>query len=462
MLILTQILPISYSSNSSLIPDTEQANYTNVPNDSQTNKNPQEQWWKYWTRDMNRDKIDDIIGYKISNGQYITTSKVTLVVDYDHKPSQTDIQNLNSYGAEIVYIAKYINSVVVHISLVNVFKLIERPEVIMIEDNSEFTITLDTAVPSVGADKVKSDFWFTGKGVTIAVIDTGIDAKHMSLDDMDDDPTTNDPKVIGWYDVINNRSTPYDDNGHGSHVSGIIAGTGAPGKKYVGVAPGAKLVGVKVLSSIGSGSTAGVMKGVEWVIDNKNKYNISVISMSLGSLAIPFITNNGRSAESRLLDTATDQGIVVVVAAGNAGPRYETVGPPGDSEKAITVGSVRDDHIISTYSSRGPVGIPGDMYIKPDVCAPGELVISVKANSLTDYVAASGTSMATPMTAGVVALMLSAKPSLTPTEVKNYLTKSADRDKKIGVQQTPNNDYGWGVINAYATIKEITGGKSCH
>jgi len=410
---------------------------------------------------MNRNKVDDAIEYKISTGRYATNDNLTLLVDYDHKPNLMDIQNLNSDGAEVVYVAKYIDTIIVHMNFMDVSKLTKRPEVVMIEDNTEFTITLDTAVPSIGADKAKKDFGANGKGVTVAVIDTGIDAKHMSLDDMDDNPLTNDSKVIGWYDVINNRLTPYDDNGHGSHCSGIIAGTGAPSKKYVGVAPGAKLVGVKVLSSAGSGSNTGVIQGVEWVIDNKNKYNISVISMSLGSQAIPFITNNGRSAESRLLDTAMDKGITVVVAAGNAGPRYETIGPPGDAEKVITVGSVRDNHILSTYSSRGPVGIPGHMYVKPDVCAPGENVISVKANSLNDYTSASGTSMATPMTAGTVALILHAKPSLTPTEVKNYLTKNAGQDKKIGTQQTPNNDYGWGVINAYATIKEITGGKPC-
>jgi len=144
---------------------------------------------------------------------------------------------------------------------------------------------LDKSISVTGANLAYPNFNLTGKNVVIAVIDTGIDASHESLDDLDDSPETKDPKVIGWKDYVNFKSMPYDDHGHGTHCAGIAAGTGgvplgteSTQEKpiYRGIAPQAKLVGVKVLDSGGSGTFSDVIAGIEWVIQNKDRYNITL------------------------------------------------------------------------------------------------------------------------------------------------------------------------------------------
>ncbi len=166
-------------------------------------------------------------------------------------------------------------------------------------------VALDSTVPEHRVDQVW-DLGFNGTGITVAIIDTGIDPNHLSLNDMDDDPVCtaatmtgvpNPPcqkKIVAFYDALDDsgddgsgETTPYDGHGHGSHLAGIVAGTGegsqeAYGALYRGVAPGAQLVGVKVLSDSGSGSFEELMRGMEWTIDNQEKYNIRVATMSLG------------------------------------------------------------------------------------------------------------------------------------------------------------------------------------
>ena len=192
---------------------------------------------------------------------------------------------------------------------------------------------LDRAVPQIGADLVQ-DLGYDGSGVSVCVIDTGIDASH---------PDMNDGKVIKWVDYVQHRTTPYDDNGHGTHVSSTIAGTGsASGGLYQGVAPGASLMGAKVLDSSGSGSYSDVLAGINWAVTN----NARVISMSLGG---------GHSqAMDDAVTNSVNHGVVVVVSAGNSGPSSGTIGCPGDSPAAITVGAVDRDDVIAYFSSRGP------------------------------------------------------------------------------------------------------------
>jgi len=149
---------------------------------------------------------------------------------------------------------------------------------------------LDESAAQISAPEVWN-VGYNGSGIVVAVIDTGIDASHPDLQG----------KVIGWKDFVNNRTTPYDDNGHGTHVAGIIASTGAASDgKYKGIAPGAKLVGVKVLNANGSGSVSTIIAGVDWVIQHKDEYNISVINLSLGSSQ----SSDGTDALSQEVDKA--------------------------------------------------------------------------------------------------------------------------------------------------------------
>lgn len=271
---------------------------------------------------------------------------------------------------------------------------------------------------------------------TIAIIDTGIDNNHVNLDD---------GKVIGWYDVINGRTTPYDDNGHGTHVAGIAAGEGSR-EQYKGAAPGASLVGVKVLSSSGSGSLSGVIDGIDWVITNKDTYGIDVLNMSLGSSG----NGDGTDALSQAVNRAAAEGIVPVVSAGNSGSREGTLGKPAIAADAITVGAMADPSrkgfALAPFSSRGPTT---DGRIKPDISGPGVGIIAPKANSGNQYVAYSGTSMSSPYVAGSAALVLSANPELSPAEVKSILMTSSHDMGPRGVDIY----YGSGKVNTFGAVQ---------
>lgn len=311
---------------------------------------------------------------------------------------------------------------------------------------------LNVASPAVDAEIV-NESGFTGKDVTIAVIDTGI-YPH-------DDLIYPENRIIAFQDFVNNRSNPYDDNGHGTHVAGDAAGNGySSGGQFQGPAPEANLVGVKVLNKQGAGSLSTVMAGVEWCITNKNRYRINVISMSLGSEA-------AQSAQDdpmvKVVEKAWREGIVVCAAAGNEGPDSRTIASPGTSPLIITVGATddqdtidRSDDEVAAYSSRGPTI---DGIVKPDLVAPGTDIISLRApNSYLDkqmsgnrvgdkYFTLSGTSMATPICAGVTALIIQSSPALTPDEVKQRLLAGA---QDLGLSP---NVQGRGYIDADDSIK---------
>lgn len=320
--------------------------------------------------------------------------------------------------------------------------------------NREVRALLNVATPSIYASNViRNNTTLTGAGVKIAVIDTGIHPH----DDLAG-------RIKGFKDFINNRPGPYDDNGHGTHCAGDAAGNGAMSSgKYKGPAPEATLIGVKVLDKLGSGSLETVMEGVQWCIDNKNALGIDIISMSLGSSANSAYQNENDDPMVQIVEAAWDAGIVVCVAAGNDGPYKNTIASPGISDKVITVGAMddlntvtREGDKIASFSSRGPT-----MYkvTKPDVVVPGVNIISLRSpNSYIDklqksarvdqdYITLSGTSMATPICAGVVALMLQNNRNLSPNEVKEALMENAD---KWG--DDPNT-YGEGYINAENAIQ---------
>ncbi|MDF2520145.1 MAG: aprX2 [Clostridia bacterium] len=307
----------------------------------------------------------------------------------------------------------------------------------------------DTATYWFGADKAVADFGVDGDrdgnprsysaaDIVVAVIDTGIDATHVDLDG---------GKVIGWQDFVSTKvTTPYDDNGHGTHCASIATGEGDGNSLYKGVAPGAALVGVKVLDRRGSGAMSDVTAGIDWAVANKAVYGIEVISLSLGTSG----SSDGTDATSLAVNNAVDNGIVCLVAAGNEGPARYTIGAPGAAEKAITVGAMADvgekGYSLAYFSSRGPTA---DGRIKPDIAAPGYNIMAAAANKTNTYVSMSGTSMATPFTAGTVALMLDANPNMTPAQVKSTIATTALDWGTSGM----DIDYGNGRLDAYAAVK---------
>jgi len=251
---------------------------------------------------------------------------------------------------------------------------------------------------------------------------------------------------------VNGKSAPYDDHGHGTHVSSISAGTGEGNAAYKGVAPGAALVGIKVLNSQGSGTTTQIVNGINWMIANKATYNIRAANMSLGASGC----SNGTDSISTAVNNAVSNGIIMLVAAGNDGPKGCTIGAPAAAAQAITVGALYDPGekgwVLAEFSSRGPTA---DGRIKPDIATPGRYITAAQANSGNAYITYSGTSMATPFMTGVVALMLDADNALTDAGVKNILYNSANV-KDFG-PAGKDVDYGYGINLSYYVVK-VAGG----
>lgn len=359
-------------------------------------------------------------------------------------------------GAKVKYEYNIIPAIAAHVNENQILKLSELGQVKQIGFDDYATATLDTARKWFEVDKSVRDFHLTGhvghsreftkRDNVIAIIDTGIDINHVDL---------GSGKVIGWHDEINPTSTtPYDDNGHGTHVASIAAGLGKAIWAYRGVAFGSALVGVKVLDATGHGSYSQIIAGVQWCVNNKNTYGIKVINMSLGG--------SSDLALRAAVTVAVNNGIVVVCAAGNDGPGLNTIGSPGDAQAVITVGNMSDvgqgGYFLVPSSSRGPVDTSR---IKPDVCAPGYYITAAKAGTTNQYIAMTGTSMASPFVAGLVALMLDANKFLTPAQVKTILIETADTWGNI----RPNNDYGYGKLEAFDALRRVCklhGSKCAH
>ena len=264
----------------------------------------------------------------------------------------------------------------------------------------------------------------TGKGITVAVIDTGVDYTHSDLGGCLGDNC----KITGGYDVINDDDDPMDDHGHGTHVAATVAGNGI----LKGIAPDAKIYAIKVLDEEGSGSWDSVISGIERAVDPNQDGDFSdrvdIISMSLGG------PGNPDDPVSIAVDNAVNQGVVAVIAAGNDGPDPETIGSPGTARKAITVAASDKCNEIAEFSSRGPVIWEEGMIIKPDVAAPGVDICAAQWDSWIDenhcnndqeHIAISGTSMATPHVAGLAALLLQSHPNWEAEDVKSALMSSS-------------------------------------
>ncbi|MEC5423929.1 S8 family peptidase [Virgibacillus sp. C22-A2] len=310
------------------------------------------------------------------------------------------------------------------------------------------TAFLDVASKQIGATTVHEKQGLTGKDVTMAIIDTGV-YPH-------EDFTKPTNRIVAFKDFVNDREDPYDDNGHGTHCAGDAAGNGhMSDQKYVGPAPDALIIGLKVLDENGSGRLSTIMEGIEWCIDHKQEYNIKIISLSLGAPAYESFRDDPLSLTAQ---DAWHNGIVVCAAAGNSGPAASTISTPAIDPFIITVGSTDDqdtleraDDVIADYSSRGPTI---DTFVKPDIYSPGTNIIAALApgsaletqlpEQITDvnYIQLSGTSMATPICAGVIALMLEANPNLSPNDIKSILKATSH----------PTLDDLWGYIHVESAV----------
>jgi len=463
------------------------------------------EWWLHWSRDKDSDSLDDRLEWLLQQPDQVQQDwwrrapegSARIFVDYNHHPTDADVSALEELGVQVTFRPKYLDTVTATAPFSSILSgdgILSLPGVVMIEDLGLAEPNMHEAVPNMGVDQVWNDFGFDGTGSVVAILDTGVRGDHEGLNDMDDEPFTMgcdqpdpdptnpnpipidcDPKIIAFFDAVftdseQDPSTSYDSGTHGSHVAGIAAGTGGgqtdptSGLKYVGAAPGAFLIN---LLACCDGDIEDVIQGAQWAIENKDKYGIDIVTSSLGEqqLEIHF-DNDGNSAWSRQMDYVVEAGIITTLSAGNefGGATFagcNTIDSPGDANLPVTVASLDKDLGLAIYSSRG---YTSDGRVKPDVATIGSSIMAPDAATSDGYTSKSGTSMATPLMAGIAALMVEANPDLTPTEFKDIISAhSIERDLQLlsdpgfndcSILETrPDNEFGYGQADPLAFVE---------
>lgn len=263
---------------------------------------------------------------------------------------------------------------------------------------------------------------YTGKGVRIALLDTGV-FSHRGLK----------CKIVLFKDYINYKNMSYDDNGHGTHIAGILSE----------MAPGAELLVFKILDKSGNGTTEKALMALDWIQKNHKKWNIQLLNFSMG-----YLPNTKEVMQNRLiekLEELWEEGVTIVTAAGNNGPKENSITVPGVSKKVITVGACDDmEKGQNRYGGRGPTSC---CIVKPEILAPGTHIRSLSLRD-GEFSYKSGTSMAVPIVCGALALALEKSPKLKPVELKVLLYDSVSRKVK-------NLSPAWGILNVDNLIKML-------
>jgi hypothetical protein len=447
-----------------------------------------------------------------------------IYVGYNHKPTVADQVALTGAGVTMVWPFLSIDYIESRATFAQVQIIAALPGVTRVE-----AIPVDYARNHYGSRVVRArdsrgiaasenyalfpsarqELGLDGTGVVIAILDTGVNDEVDQVNPLYPGHESLKGKFLGGGEFwcgqpacstpANGSSNPQDHGAeassyHATHVAGTAMGTGGPDGFFAGVAPGARLVDCKVLSDAGA-SVGGSNRGLDWVIANKNTLwagltpgsiwqGIDVVSMSLGSLT-DCAGGSGTStgASSTLVNTAVDAGLVVVIATGNDNAT-ECISSPAAADKSIAVGASehgrtldRGDDKVTTFSNEGPRDDDGDAdhadEMKPSVVAPGAGIISAFGDPTTDgsaYQQLSGTSMATPMVSGCVALVLQANSSLTPMQVRAILQNTAEHNipsakatgdrgqDPYGIDVNYDPSCGWGLVDVYAAAKEALNG----
>ena len=371
-----------------------------------------------------------------------------------------------------------INGMVIELPNGQIKKLAAHPAVARLDFDRPTNAHMSLVANTVGARYVRQAYGYDGAGIGVAVIDSGVAGWHDDLTYSGSNPAVRvkgNQRVAAFVDFVTGASASYDDFGHGTHVAGIIAGNGFDSQgARAGIAPASHLVSLKVLDGLGHGVTSDVIAAIEYAVANRSLYNIRVINLSVGAAVTTSYNDDPLALAAK---RAVEAGIVVVAAAGNIGrtatgaPLYGAITAPGNAPWVLTVGASshggtvnRLDDTHAGFSSRGPTRF--DYAAKPDLLAPGAGVVSLAAPNSTfyltkatallagtlstatkPYLSLSGTSMATPVVAGTVALMMQANPKLTPNLVKAILQYTA--------QAAPGVDYmtqGGGFLNAKGAV----------
>lgn len=411
-------------------------------------------------------KIDPYLLSMIKNGSFPTYYSTNMIIVFKETNLNSGISELTSKFPDIVIkkVYDYIPAIAIKSPLSDAPKIASLSQVskvwydypIYLEPNS--VKQSDIISKEAAYDPKVEELWnkaLNGSGIIIALLDSGIDTSHPDLDDLDDNSSTSDPKVLASVSMVEYDPFPFDFNGHGTYVAGIIAGTGnASGGTYKGIAPQAQLLNVKVFDIEGLSFFSWVLSGVEWSV-----------SHGADIIVVPFA---GPGYPDDPLCTAVDEavksGVTVIAAAGDDGPAYTSVGSPGMALSSITVGSYNNvtGHVCYN-SSRGPSLF---MWTDPDIVAPGYNITSCSASPPDlgldisfpsfpaggygeplneSYTSATGTAAATAYVAGVAALLLQAFPFLSPEALRVGMMSTA-----LDLGEDPNTQ-GAGLIDANAT-----------
>ncbi|HEY1342358.1 MAG TPA: S8 family peptidase [Bryobacteraceae bacterium] len=384
-----------------------------------------------------------------------SNANVTTVIQFYNTPSNALLKAIGVNGnGNLKNSFKQFKGGVFTIPAGQLKKIADMPEVKFISLDRVLRAKLDTVTASTGADLARQ-YGFTGKGVGVAILDSGVNDNVADLKD-----GNNRSRVVYSESFIGSGSG--DPYGHGTHVAGIIGSNGSNSKgknrTFRGIAPDVQIVSLRVLDENGVGTDAAVIAAIDRAIELKNLYNIRVLNLSVGR---PVLESYDDDPLCDAVEDAWKAGIVVVVSAGNDGrdnsmgnQGYGTITSPGNDPYVITVGAMktagtaaRGDDAIASYSSKGPT--LGDHFVKPDLVAPGNRVVSLRSpGSMLDrayplndvwpimygaglgypvYYTMSGTSMAAPVVSGAAALLLQKDPTLTPDQVKARLMKTASK-----------------------------------
>lgn len=415
-------------------------------------------------------------------------------VGYEYRPGEDDIQRLIDAGVntEVLHAYQIIDYIRMELSFNEIQTVAGLPGVKRVESIPLMYPMNNNATRASGVKEsnfsrfpsVHEHLGITGDGVVVSILDTGVNDAPDALTGYPGHESligkfvaggtffSGQPLLNTGPDDSENPVDRGEGSTHGTHVAGTAIGTGGPSGFFGGVAPAASLVDQKVLSDAGVGF--GSADGVEWAVLNKDRYNIRILNLSLGGLN----NSDGTDAGSQAINAAFEAGLLSAIAMGNDG---ETgyVSSPAAADKAVSIGAIQDhntvsreDDVIADFSNEGPRLDDGtgriEPRMKPIVAAPGAGVISADGSLISDgrqYQSLSGTSMSTPVVAGIMALILEANPDLTPTEVVEILKHTAEHRNDWGKTPADFNPFpdadpnyhpsgGWGYADAYAAVKE--------
>jgi serine protease AprX len=383
---------------------------------------------------------------------------IDVIVQFKVTPRANHYQRMSARGAVLTTKLHSIRAAAFRIPVSALAQLEKDPDVLYVTPNRPVHLNnnYESFASAVEADIAAQQYGFDGTGIGVAVIDSGI-ADHADF------RNASGTRVVHSESFVVGNTSTVDAYGHGTHVSGIIGGNGTASgagsgyaKQIVGMAPNVNLINLRVLDQNGAGTDSQVIAAIQRAIQLKTQYNIRVINLSLGR---PVFESYSLDPLCQAVEQAWGAGIVVVVAAGNSGRDnsqhthgFATIGSPGNDPAVITVGATRTmgtdtrvDDAIASYSSKGPSLI--DHIVKPDIVAPGNRIGSLLVKNSTldltnpnleiaptgtctgtcthQYFRLSGTSMATPVVTGAVALLLQKDPTLTPDTVKARIMKTA-------------------------------------